>query len=414
MKLKIVALLIVLLAVIFLVKKCAFSTEKSAGQESATNEKGKPVYWIDPMNPMIRYNKPGLSSMGMKLVPVYSDNEGATTNGKITVRIAPEIVDNLGVRTAPVRKGTLARKIDTVGYVTSNENLISNINAYVDGWIRNLVVKTTEAPVTKGQLLMQLYSRTLVNAEEEYLIALETKESTLIDASQQKLISLGMAETQIQQLKKTRKASQLVDIYSPQNGIVATLNVREGMRITPEMKMMSIIDLSTIWIIVEVFEQQASWLKVGQLAEAQFPAFPGKAWKGRIDYVYPQLNLKTRTLKVRLRFDNPDNHLKPNMYALVTLSLTPLEQVLSIPKEAIIQTGEGARVIISLGKGRFQVQPVVTGIESGDRIEILSGLKKGDDVVSSGEFLIDSEASLKASLQRMNDKQSKKGKMNVH
>ena len=413
MKLKISILIVVLLAAILLVKKCAFPTETTTNQEHAMNEKGKPMYWIDPMNPMIRYNKPGLSSMGMKLVPVYSDSEGAT-NGKITVRIAPEIVDNLGVRTAPVIQGKLARKIETVGYVTSNENLISTINAYVDGWIRNLVVKTTEAPVEKGQLLLQLYSRTLVNAEEEYLIALETKEASLIDASQQKLISLGMAEPQIQQLKKTRKVSQLVDIYSPQNGIVATLNVREGMRITPAMKMMSIIDLSTIWIIVEVFEQQASWLKVGQLAEAQFPAFPGKTWKGRIDYVYPQLNLKTRTLKVRLRFDNPDNHLKPNMYAMITLLLTPLEQVLSIPKEAIIQTGEGTRVIVSLGDGRFQVQPVVTGIESGSRIEILSGLKKGERVVSSGEFLIDSEASLKASLERMNDQKSKKGKMNAH
>jgi Cu(I)/Ag(I) efflux system membrane fusion protein len=403
---KIVVLIVVLLGIGFVVKKCSNHAEKSANQQTVSNEKGKPLYWRDPMNPMIHYKEPGVSSMGMKLVPVYSDSE-QNTDGNVTVRIAPEIVDNLGVRTDPVTSGLLARKIGTVGYVQPNENLISHIHSYADGWIQNLVVKSTGINVAKGQLLLQLYSRTLVNAEEEYLIALESKDQSLIEASIQKLHALGMAESQIRQLKKTRKANHLVDIYSPQNGIVATLNVREGTQITPGMEIMSISDLSTVWIMVEIFEEQSAWVKVGQPAEAIFAAFPGKTWKGKIEFVYPELDLKTRTLKVRLRFDNPNNILKPNMYAMMTLSVTPLKNILSIPKEALIQTGEGVRVIVSLGDGRFQVQPVTTGIESGDRIEILSGLKKDERVVSSSEFLIDSEASLKASLQRLNNQKGK-------
>lgn len=358
------------------------------------------------MNPMVRYKEPGVSPMGTKLVPVYADTE-QNAKGEVTIRIAPEIVDNLGVRTAPVIEGTLFRKIETVGYVSPDENRISHIHSYVDGWIQNLVVKTTAATVTKGQLLFQLYSRTLVNAEEEYLIALQSKQQSLIEASWQKLLALGMAESQIQQLKKTHKTSHLIDIYSPQKGIVAALNVREGTQVTPEKDIMSIVDLSTIWVMVEVFEQQASWVKVGGPAKAAFPAFPGKTWKGAIEYVYPELNLKTRTVKVRLRFDNPDTFLKPNMYAMITLPVTPLTNVLSIPKEALIQTQEGTRVIVSLGEGRFKVQSVTPGMESGSRVEILSGLKKGELVVTSGEFLIDSEASLKASLQRLDTEKSK-------
>jgi Cu(I)/Ag(I) efflux system membrane fusion protein len=406
MKRNIVVLIIVLLVVVFAVKKLRFYTNKSSVGQTATNENKKALFWIDPMNPMIRYKEPGVSSMGMKLVPVYSDGD-QNPNGQVTVKIAPEIVDNLGVRTQPVVKGMLARKIETVGYVIANENLISHVHSYVDGWVRNLVVKTTSASVEKGQLLLQLYSRTLVSAEEEYLLALQSKDQSLIEASQQKLIALGMADLQIQQLKKAHKASQLVDIYSPQKGIISTLGVREGMQVTPEMEMMSIIDLSTIWIMVEVFEQQSSWVKVGQSVDAKFSAFPGKSWKGKIEFVYPELDATTRTVKVRLLFDNPDNLLKPNMYALITLSVAPLESVLSIPKEALIQTGDGDRVIISLGKGKFQVQPVKTGIESGSRIQILSGLKEGELVVSSGQFLIDSEASLKASLERLDNKKGK-------
>ncbi|HHF0526923.1 TPA: efflux RND transporter periplasmic adaptor subunit [Legionella anisa] len=389
-------LVVIVLVIGFMVlKKVGFYSEQSTPQ--ASNEK-KPLFWMDPMNPMVRYNKPGVSTMGMKLVPVYADSEQ-----KGEVRISPEIVDNLGVRTAPVVKGTLARKIETVGYVMADENLISHIHTYVDGWIQNLVVKTTQAPVTKGELLFQLYSRGLVNAEEEYLIALQSKQQPLIEASYQKLRSLGMAPSQIQQLKKTGKVAHLLDVYSPQKGIVAALNVREGNQVTPEKDIMSIVDLSTIWVIVEVFEQHASWVNVGQPAEATFPAFPGKIWKGCIEFVYPELNLKTRTVKVRLRFANPDNRLQPNMYAMITLPVEPMQNVLSIPKEALIQTEEGIRVVVSLGKGRFRVQPVVPGIESGSRVEILSGLHEGERVVSSGEFLIDSEASIKASLQRLND-----------
>ncbi|MDX2164081.1 MAG: efflux RND transporter periplasmic adaptor subunit [Gammaproteobacteria bacterium] len=358
--------------------------------------KQKPLYWIDPMEPTVLYNHPGKSRMNMELVPVYAqeDKLGA-------IKVSPEAINNLGVRTAPVIQGDLSRRLETVGYIEPNENNISHIHVYVEGWIKKLNVKTTGEAVKKGELLFQFYSPMLVNAQEEYLIALESKDSDLIDASHQRLLALGISEQQIQQLKETHKASQLIDVYSPQNGIVSSLDVREGMHVTPEMKIMSLVDLSNIWMIIEVFEKQAGWVKVNQLAEGRTESYPGQVWSGKVEYVYPELDPTTRTLKVRLRFDNPDNKLKPNMVVNVTLLAESKQNVLSIPKEAIIHDKQQDRVIIALGNGYFRVQPVVVGMESGNRVEILSGLKVGDNIVVSGQFLIDSESNLQASLKRV-------------
>lgn len=367
---------------------------------TVTQPEKKPLYWIDPMEPQIHYPGPGKSRMGMELVPVYPEGEQAKDE-KGVIRISPIVVNNLGVRTAPVVKGTLSRRIETVGYIEPNENKISHIHTYADGWVKNLMVKAVGEPVKKGQLLLQLYSPMLVNAQEEYLIALESKNQNLLEASHKKLLAFRISEQQIRTLKATRKASQLVDIYAPQDGIIEALNIREGMRVTPETEIMSLVDLSSIWIIAQIYEDQADWIKIGQTAEARLSAFPGKVWKGEVEYIYPRLDPITRTLRVRFRFDNLDWILKPNMYTSITILAEPKQNVLSIPLEALIRNSQGDRVIVALGKGRFQVRPVVIGIESGDRVEILSGLKPGELVVTSGQFLIDSEANLKASLQRL-------------
>lgn len=389
-------LLIGILFGIFLSHQMMISTQKN---NSSQLEK-KPLYWIDAMEPQIHYSAPGKSHMGMELIPVYPDNQQTNTNQNI-IHISPNVVNNLGVRTTPVIKGSLPKQIETVGYIEPNENKITHIHTYADGWIRNLVVKAAGEPVKKGQLILQLYSPMLVNAEEEYLIAMESKNLQLINASYKRLLALGFSEQQIQQLQQTRKSSLLVDIYAPQNGIIANLNVREGMRVTPETEIMSIEDLSSVWMLIQVYENQSSWVKVGQFAEAKFSAFPGKIWKGAVEYVYPQLDPTTRTLKVRIRFDNPKGLLKPNMYADVTLFAEAKPNVLSIPTQALIRSSKGDYVIVSLGDGQFEIRAITTGIESGDRVEILSGLKEGENVVISGQFLIDSEANLKASFQRI-------------
>lgn len=202
-------------------------------------------------------------------------------------------------------------------------------------------------------------------------------------------------------LNKTRKVEQYVQVYAPQDGIVDKLNVREGMYVTPSIEIMSLADLSSVWILAEVFERQVNWIKQGQPAEVTLSYLPGRKWEGKVEYVYPSLNPKTRTLKVRLRFENHDEALKPNMFAKITIYAGPTEETIVIPREALIRTGNDERVIISIGKGRYQARQVVAGIESGDFVEIKNGLAEGDRVVTSGQFLIDSEASLKASLRRM-------------
>lgn len=366
--------------------------------ENKTIEK-KPLYWVDTMEPLIHYPGPGKSRMGMELTPVYP--EETQVQDKTTVRISSAVVNNLGVRIVVVEQGVLARQIDTVGYVEPNENKISHVHTYADGWIKNLIVKTVGEAVKKDQLIMQLYSPALINAQEEYLIALGSNNQSLINASYKKLQTLHISELQIDRLKKNRRAEQLVDIYSHQAGVVTALNVREGMRVTPDTEMMSLVDLASIWMIAQVFEDQSVWVKVGEIAEARLSAIPGKVWKGEVEYVYPQIDPTTRTLKVRFRFNNPDGILKPNMYAKITLFTEPKQNVLSIPLEALIRSSQGNRVIVALSDGRFQARTVTTGIESSEKIEILSGLKVGEKVVVSGQFLIDSETNLIAGLERL-------------
>lgn len=385
-------LALIVLAVIIGIIVGRYSVHSGAAEK-------KPMYWIDTMEPTIHYPKPGTSRMGMELVPVYPD-EGRLAD-KSGVRISPTVINNLGVRTALVTQGPLDRLIETVGYVEPNENKISHIHTYADGWVRKLFVKAVGETVKMDQPVLELYSPALVTVQEEYLIALGGHNQSLLEASEKRLEAFHIAPQQIQQLKTTRKASELIDIYPHQSGVITMLNVREGMHVTPDTEMMSIVDLSNIWIIAQVYEAESSWVKAGETAEARLSAFPGKVWKGVVEYVYPEVDPTTRTLKVRFRFDNPEGILKPNMYADISIFAEPKSDVLSIPLEALIRSSQGDRVIVSLGDGRFQIRPVTIGIESGNQVEILSGLQAGERVVASGQFLIDSEANLNASLERV-------------
>jgi len=364
---------------------------------AAADDEREILYWVAPMDANYRRDKPGKSPMGMKLVPVYASDAGDSNS----VTIAPEVVQNLGIRTATAERSRLWRGIDTVGYVDYDESKVSHIHLRTEGWIEHLVAHSEGERVRKGEKLLELYSPDLVNAQEEFVQALVSGNKGLIRASRERLIALGIPMNQVKQLEKTRKVEQTISIYSPQDGVVSKLMVRHGMYVTPKNQVMSLADLSSVWLLAEVYERQADWVKVGQPAEVSTAFLPGRSWKGNVEYIYPSLDPKTRTLKVRLRFDNPDEILKPNMYTNVKIFGGPKDDAIVIPVEALIRTGREQRVVMSIGDGKFESRTVTAGIESGDWVEILEGIAPGDTVVTSGQFLIDSEASLKASMTRM-------------
>ncbi len=358
------------------------------------------LYWVAPMDPNYRRDEPGKSPMGMDLVPVYADEAGPQPG---TVKIDPTVVSNLGVRTASAEYGALPRRIETVGYVGYDEDTLQHIHTRVEGWIERLSTKATGDPVTNGQLLFELYSPTLVNAQQEYLTALTSGNTLLLDASRDRLRALGVTVGEIEELDRNRAVRQRVRVYAGTDGFVAHLGVREGIYVTPATEVMSIAELDRVWVQAEVFERQAAWVESGQRAEVELDYLPGERWQGTVDYVYPELDPMTRTLKVRLRFDNQNGILRPNMFARVTLYGSDTEPVVHVPREALIRGGNVDRVVIALGDGRFRSQRVDVGVESGNRVAIREGVAAGDRVVTSGQFLIDSESNIGSALARMED-----------
>jgi Cu(I)/Ag(I) efflux system membrane fusion protein len=377
-----------------------FDYELNSQNELNSTEK-QIKYWVAPMNPDYRRDEPGKSPMGMDLIPVYEGEDEGMGKDMSIVKIRPEVVNNLGVRSAKVERGPLWKRISTVGYIDYDETRINHIHTRTEGWIEKLQVRAKGEKVKRGQLLFELYSPPLVNAQEEYLQALASGNKRLASASQEKLSALGISKSQIDRLEKDKTITQNIRFYATQSGVVVDLGVREGMYIKPETQVISVANLDTIWLLAEVFEQQANWVEVGQNAEAELPSMPGVLWKGTVEYIYPDLDPVTRTLRVRLRFDNSGDKLKPNMYSRIVIFAGEKEDVISIPREALIRDAKQERVIKALGEGHFQAQEVVAGMESGDWIEIISGLNENDKIVISSQFLIDSESNLKASLNRM-------------
>ncbi len=358
------------------------------------------LYWVAPMDPNYRRDEAGKSPMGMDLVPVYTDDVDQLPGA---VKIDPTVVSNLGVRTAMVEGGVLSRRIDTVGYVGYDEDTLQHVHTRVDGWIEKLATKATGDPVKKGQLLFELYSPTLVNAQQEYLAALRSKNSVLRSASKDRLNALGVTASEVARLEKERTPSQRVRVYAQADGVIAHLGVREGIFVTPATEVMSVARLDRVWVLAEVFERQAAWVQPGQRADVELDYVPGRRWQGTVDYVYPELDPETRTLKVRIRFENEGEVLRPNMFARVALYGGETEELVHVPREAVIRGGSMNRVVLALGEGRFRAQPVELGIESGDRVAINKGLAVGDYVVTSGQFLIDSESNIDAALSRMGE-----------
>ena len=400
MKTRIVILVLLLAAFaggVVLGPRLAGTGGNEQGSAAPGDAEPEVLYWVAPMDPNYRRDKPGKSPMGMDLVPVYAES-GPVEAG---VRIDPAVENNLGVRTDVATIRPMWRRIEATGYVGFDEARIGHIHLRTQGWIVRLAVKAEGERVAAGDLLFELYSPELLNAQKEFLQALQRGDERLKRGGEEKLRALGMVRAEIDALAASGMALENIRVQAPQDGVVTDLNVREGMFVQPNTTVMSLADLSSVWLQAEVFEAQAGWVAAGQAAEARFGYLPGEVFTGQVDYVYPVLDPKTRTLRVRLRFDNPDGRLRPNMYAKVSIFGTLQPSALSIPREALIRAPGRDRVVVSLGQGRFHVHEVMTGMESGDWVEIVAGIEEGDRVVTSAQFLIDSEASLAGSVRRL-------------
>lgn len=369
--------------------------------EAVKTSKRQVLYWIDPMEPNIHYQKPGTSPMGMTLEAVYAKgaNDELPAN---TIKLPSAYVDNLGVKTTPViNTNSAANGFSAYGSIESDETRISYVTSYANGWVRNLLAKTTQMAVKKGQLLAQIYSPTLVNAENEYLTALQSKNELLIAAARDKLMALHIDSRQIAVIDKTGQVSQLIDIYAPQDGIISALNIRQGDYITPDSKLFTIVDLSQVWLIANVFAANVNQLKIGSVANATFDGMNNRVWSGKVDYIYPEVDGATRTVRVRIVLKNPDLALKPNLYGNVQFAALSAASKLIVPTSAIIMSSSGNRVVVAGESGEFQVRNITTGGEIGDNTLVLSGLAIGERVVTEGEFMLDSEANLNAGLARI-------------
>jgi Cu(I)/Ag(I) efflux system membrane fusion protein len=381
----------------------AYELGRQAPHPAQKSEGRRVLYWHDPMVPGQRFDKPGKSPfMDMQLVPVY---EGEESSGG-GVAVDPRMQQNLGVRTAAVEKAMLAPTVEAVGSVAWNERDAAVVQARASGFVERLHVRAALDPVKKGQALAELYVPDWVAAQEEYLSArrLEgTRMASLVDGARQRMRLAGMNDAQIRAIETSRKVQPRVTISAPIDGVVAELGAREGMTVMPGAALFRINGLATVWVNAEVRESEAAAVRVGNAVEARTTALPGKVFKGSVSAILPEVNAATRTLKARVELANPDGELKPGMFA--TLNFTPAarDEVLAVPGEAVIQTGKRSVVIVAQDNGRFAPVEVETGVEVGGRVEIRRGLEAGQKVVVSGQFLIDSEASLRAAESRMGE-----------
>lgn len=375
----------------------------SSDMNKGTETKGadEPLYWVAPMDPNYQRDQPGKSPMGMDLIPVYADDlAGDSKPG--TVKIDPAVENNLGVKTTAVQLEVLSPRIETVGYVAFDESQLWQTNVRVAGWVEKLNVNAIGDRVNKGDTLFTLYSPELVKAQEELLNAYNSGRTGLVKGATERLLTLGVQKSQINAIKKRGKASQTIDIKAPSDGVIASLNVREGGYLSPAQAAISAGPLSHVWVDAEVFERQAHWVTQGSKATMRLDAIPGQEWIGEVDYVYPILDPSTRTLRVRLRYDNPNGDLKPNMFANIALQPQSPDKVLTVPASSVIRSGGMTRVVLSEGDGKYRSARIEVGREAGEKIEVIQGLEQGDRIVTSAHFMLDSESSQSADLSRIN------------
>jgi RND family efflux transporter MFP subunit len=391
---------------------------------AAPKKERKIKYWVSPMDPGYIRDKPGKAPCGMDLVPVYEETgEGAEAPG--TIAVSPATIQSMGVRTAKVEVKPLSRETIAVGMVSIDERNLAVVNTKVDGWVERLYVNATGDPVRRGQTLLTIYSPQLVSAQEEYLLALRNAQGLkqspvsemvqgaerLLAASRRRLSYFDISPAQIERLKASGRVQKTLALMSPANGIVTKRMVTQGMFVKAGMPLLEVADLATIWVDADIYQYELPWIHVGQPVTMSLDYLPGETFAGAIDYIYPYLKEATRTVKVRLRFPNPKLRLKPEMFAQVQIKSPVTREAVVVPSEAVLDTGLKQHVFIALGGGRFEPREVKLGVYGNgnqDR-EVLSGLKGGEDVVVSAQFLLDSESRFREAVQMMLPEQKKEG-----
>jgi Cu(I)/Ag(I) efflux system membrane fusion protein len=363
----------------------------------------KVLYWHDPMVPGQKFDKPGKSPfMDMQLVPVYADESG--DEGRVS--ISPRVQQNLGIRTAQVTSGKLASAVEAVGSVAYNERDVALVQARSNGFVERLFVRAPLDPVKKGQPLAEVYVPDWVAAQEEFLTVKRMQgpgSEGLVDAARQRMRLAGMTAGQVRVVESSGRVQPRLTISAPISGVVAELAVREGMTITTGAPLFRINGLNTIWVNAEVPEAMAAQVRPGNPVAARAPALPGTVLEGKVSAILPEVNAATRTLKARVELSNPGHRLVPGMFATVNFTPAVRDEVLTVPTEAVIQTGKRSVVMVAQGAGKFMPVDVQIGAEGNGQTEIRKGLEAGQQVVVSGQFLIDSEASLRATTTRMSE-----------
>jgi Cu(I)/Ag(I) efflux system membrane fusion protein/cobalt-zinc-cadmium efflux system membrane fusion protein len=384
----------------------------------------QPLYWKAPMDPSYVRDAPGKSPMGMDLVPECPGVAGNVPEDAVV--IDPATVQNIGVRTTPVVRQDLVRSVRALGRVAYDERRVSHIHTKVQGWVEKLFVDYVGQKVERGEPLLEIYSPELVATQEELLLAARYREATgdspfedvrqsgesLYDATRRRLALWDIRERDIDRLLETGEVKRTLTLYAPSSGVITRLGVRSGMEVQPNANLYTIADLSEVWMLADVYEYELPWLAVGQRATVELPylpqerlpheRLPNDKLQGEITYIAPFIDPDTRTAEVRLELDNASGWLKPEMYGNVRIEAAPRSNVLAIPDEAVIRSGERTLAIVALGDGRFEPREVELGLDGGaGKVEVLRGLAAGEEVVVSSQFLIDSESKLQEAIRKL-------------
>jgi len=389
--------------------------DQSAGHASTPlSAKRKILYYVDPMHPAYKSDKPGIApDCGMKLEPVYADNApGESAGDPGLLNISPEQQRLIGVQYGTAEFTTTSNTFRASGKVAQDETRLARVNPKIQGWIEQVFVDFTGAPVEKGQKLLTIYSPEMLAAEQDYLLALQARKilrtspvpeasensDSLLRASRTRLELWDLSPAQLDEIESTGNTIRAITLYAPAGGFVIARNAFPGQKVSPDTQLYEISDLSRVWIIADVFESDAMNVRMGQNAVVSMPYQNGRRLAARVMYIQPQVDPATRTMKLRLEAANPGFQLKPDMFVDVEFQMAA-ERKLTVPSEAVLDAGLRKTVFVDHGNGHLEPREVEIGERAGDRIEILKGLKPGERIVTSGNFLIDSESQLKQALQ---------------
>ena len=387
----------------------------SASRQVATGER-KILYWVDPMHPTYKSDKPGKApDCGMDLVPVYADGEQVQTSlPDGAFKISPEKQQLIGVTYGVATYQLVSRTMRTVGRLAYDETRINHVHTKIEGWIEEVFVDFTGKLVEKGQPLLTVYSPDLLQTQQEYLLAMRGRTelgsspfkeasvgaTSLYESAKRRLELWDVSEAEIKELERTGKPAKAVTVYAPATGFVLTRNAFTKQRVMPDTDLYSIADLSNVWVLADIYEYEAADISVGQSANVTLPYLPGRTFRGQVTYIYPQVESTTRTLKARIEVANPKFELKPDMYANIELKIDYGKHVV-VPQEAVMDSGAEQTVFVSLEDGYFAPRKVQLGAKVDNKFIVLAGLKPGERIVTSGNFLIDSESKLKSAAGAM-------------